>query len=56
MGLHAVSRPVTASYASAVFRAIRSAVSFLHSLNLVHCDVKPENIFLGSEGEIHLGK
>jgi len=40
----------------AVVRAVSRAVLYLHDLGLVHGDVKPENIFIGNKGEIHLGK
>lgn len=46
---------VTRHLVGAVYRATRTALSMLHSLQIVHCDVKPQNIFRDCEGFYHLG-
>lgn len=35
-------------------RQVTSALQYAHDLSLVHCDVKPENLLLGPQGEILL--
>lgn len=37
------------------FRPIVDAVSALHTLKVVHRDIKPDNIFVGSDGRLVLG-
>lgn len=36
-------------------RQIASGLQHAHNANVVHCDVKPENMFVGSKGEILIG-
>ncbi len=40
---------------SVVFNQIEIAVRSLHSVNLVHCDIKPSNIFLDNQCNTYLG-
>ena len=35
-------------------RQLASAVAALHSADIQHCDIKPENIFLGFDSNIRL--
>lgn len=39
---------------SSVCSQICDAVNFMHSLNIVHCDIKPENILMNKKGHIKL--
>jgi len=47
---HAVGRP----YAWAVIRDVGAALTHAHSRNVVHGDVKPQNIFITESGEVRL--
>jgi serine/threonine protein kinase len=40
---------------SIVFNQIELALRSLHSVSLVHCDVKPPNLFLDNECNTYLG-
>lgn len=33
---------------------ICNAISYLHSLSINHCDLKPDNIMVGTDGHVHL--
>jgi len=46
---------VSERVARRLLREICSAVAYLHDLNIVHRDLKTENVFLSPEGEIKLG-
>ena len=35
-----------------IFKNIVNAIAFAHSQNILHCDLKPENIMLGEFGEV----
>lgn len=39
----------------AIFMQICKAVEVLHDLNVIHRDIKPDNIFLNKNGYIKLG-
>jgi len=34
---------------------IASGLQHIHNLGVIHCDVKPENMFVGSQGEVLIG-
>jgi eukaryotic-like serine/threonine-protein kinase len=40
--------------ALAIFRHVCEAVAYLHSHNIIHCDLKPANIKLTPDGTIKL--
>ena len=35
-----------------VFKNVTNAIAFAHSQNILHCDLKPENVMLGEFGEV----
>lgn len=37
-----------------VYAAMKTALSMMHELDLIHCDLKPQNIFRDSNGHYHL--
>ncbi|KAA6396879.1 MAG: putative CBL-interacting serine/threonine-protein kinase 21 [Streblomastix strix] len=37
------------------FYQMLSALAYLHSLGIVHCDLKPENVFFDTEGNVKTG-
>ena len=39
----------------ALLRQILDALAYVHSLNIIHRDLNPANIFLDSEGHIKIG-
>ena len=47
----AVPLPRVVSYV----RQIASGLQHVHNFGVVHCDVKPENMFIGRRGEIQIG-
>lgn len=42
-------RPLTEKNAAEIFSQMMNAIYFLHSLNIVHCDIKPENFVFVSK-------
>jgi serine/threonine protein kinase len=34
---------------------VLEGIKYIHSKNVLHRDIKPDNIFLGSEGKIKIG-
>ncbi len=49
------SGPVEAARALTLMRPVMGAVDMLHSANLIHRGISPENIILGSGGTVYLG-
>jgi serine/threonine protein kinase len=45
---------ITKHIIDAVYKALSTALSKLHALNIIHCDIKPHNIFRDGEGRYHL--
>ncbi len=41
---------------AAVCKEVLKALKFIHSLNRIHRDIKSDNILLGMNGEVKLGK
>lgn len=37
------------------FANLVAAVEYIHSMGLVHCDLKPDNIIIGADGYLMLG-
>jgi len=40
---------------AAIMREILEGLAYMHEKNYVHCDLKPENIFLSTDGEVKIG-
>ena len=47
--------PLEGNFLLACGRSIENAIGYLHTQNIVHCDIKPSNIFLNHEGVCFLG-
>ena len=45
---HAPTRPSLKK----IMQQLLEAVAYIHSLNLVHCDIKPENILIQSYSQV----
>jgi serine/threonine protein kinase len=48
-------QPLYESQAKQLFAQLVSAVEYLHSINVVHIDIKPENMLLDSNGNLKVG-
>ncbi|MCE9625861.1 MAG: serine/threonine-protein kinase PknK, partial [Deltaproteobacteria bacterium] len=46
--------PISVSQASGLFFQALEGLQFLHRFNLLHCDLKPSNLFLTPKGEIKI--
>merc|ERR1719182_825522 len=45
----------TEDYVRTVFAQLLQAVQYLHSKNVIHRDLKSQNVFLGMDGRVRLG-
>lgn len=48
-------RKLSENYAKAIFKQIMDALHYFHKLNILHRDIKLDNIILDSEGVIKIG-
>lgn len=53
--LHSISLAFSYDFIIKIVSRIIPALDFIHSKNLVHCDIKPENLFIDSAGNVDLG-
>jgi serine/threonine protein kinase len=52
---HTFGEKVPLSIVTSYVKQLASGLQHAHNAGIVHCDVKPENMFVGSQGEILIG-